>query len=178
MANLQFKKNTILYYLICLCLILWIQTCKENSSEFPTKRQVNEAQINEKETPEQESTMSNSSVRQEFSEWNNYSTLDTAIKNLENGNSSFFKTPIEDIYQLFLDIRKSIPSPLNTNSILARVKVTETLTLKLHELYSVENTDINELDQTKVDLIESHNNLIFQINKMREKQAQRIIKPN
>ena len=102
-------------------------------------------------------------MRKEFSEWNNYPTLDTAIKNLENGDSTFFKTPIEDINQLFLDIKKSIPTSLKTNGILARVKVTETLSRKLHELYNVENTDLNELDQTKIDLIESHNNLIFQI---------------
>ena len=60
---------------------------------------------------------------------------------------------------------------------MARVKVTETLSRKLHELYNVENTDLNELDQTKIDLIESHNNLIFQINKTHEKEAQQILKP-
>ena len=60
---------------------------------------------------------------------------------------------------------------------MVRVKVTETLTHKLNELYSVEVTDLKELNQTKADLIESHYNLIFQINKIREKEAQRIIKP-
>lgn len=177
MASLLSKKNKILYYLLCLCLILWIHACKENSSESPTKPKGNEAAIIEQETPEQESVISNNSQRQEFSEWNNYHSIDTAIKNLENGDSTFFQMPIEDINQMFLDIKKSIPTLLNTNSILARVKVTETLTYKLHELYSVENTDLNELDQTKIALIESHNNLIFQINKMREKDAQQIIKP-
>lgn len=178
MVSLQSKKITILYYLLSLCMFFCTQACKENSSESPNQPQVNKAPITQKETPDQESTISNSSVRQEFSEWNNYPTLDAAIIKLENGDSTFFKTPIEDITQLFLDIKKSIPTPLKANSILARVKVTETLTLKLHELYSFENTDINELNQTKVDLIESHKNLIFQINKMREKEAQRIIKPS
>ena len=79
---------------------------------------------------------------------------------------------------MFLDIKKSTPESLKINGILARVKVTETLTRKLNELYSVENTDLKELDQTKHDLIESHNNLIFQITKMNEKKAQLVIKPN
>jgi hypothetical protein len=176
-TSLQSKKNTILYYLLCLCQLLCIQACKENSSESLTQPQVNENPVAKDKTPEQVISILNSSVRQEFSEWNNYLTIDTAITNLENGDSTFFKMPMEDINQVFLDIKKSIPTPLNTNSILARVKVTETLTFKLHELYSVENTDLNELDQTKIGLIESHNNLIFQINKMREKDAQQIIKP-
>ena len=79
---------------------------------------------------------------------------------------------------MFLDIKKSTPESLKINGILARVKVTETLTRKLNELYSVENTDLKELDQTKHDIIESHNNLIFQITKMNEKKAQLVIKPN
>jgi hypothetical protein len=47
----------------------------------------------------------------------------------------------------------------------------------LNELFSVEITDLKELNQTKADLIESHSNLIFQIIKIREKEAQRILKP-
>ena len=86
----------------------------------------------------------------EFSDWPNYPLLDTAITNLENGDPIFFKQPIEDINQLFLDIKKSVPKSLKTNSILARVKVTETLARKLHELYSVEDTDLKEAEQTKV----------------------------
>ena len=177
MLSLQSKKNTILYSLLSLLLVLWIQGCKETPSKSTSQSRVIEAPIIEEETPEQESEISNRNVRQEFSEWRHYSTLDTAIKNLETGDYTFFKTPIEDVNQLFLDIKKNIPTPLKTNSILARVKVTETLARKLHELYSVENTDLKELNQTKTDLIESHNNLIFQINKMREKEAQRITKP-
>ena len=61
---------------------------------------------------------------------------------------------------------------------MARVKVTETLARKLNELYSVEETDFVETEQTISNLIESHKNLIFQINKTREKEAQRIAKPN
>ena len=60
---------------------------------------------------------------------------------------------------------------------MARVKVTETLARKLHELYSVVDTDLKEAEQTKSNLIKSHTNLIFQINKTREKEAQRITKP-
>ena len=177
MLSLQPKKYTIFYSLLSLNLLLWIQSCKETPYTPPSQPQINVAPIPSEEVSEQKTLISNNSVRKEFSEWNSYYTLDTAIKNLENGDSSFFKTPIEDINQLFLGIKKSIPTSLKTNGILARVKVTETLTRKLHELYNVEKTDLKESDQTKIDLIESHNNLIFQINKTREKDAQQILKP-
>lgn len=177
MVKLQSKKNTILYSLLSLCILLWYQSCKETPTETPSQPQVNKVPVPSEKVPEQESLIINSNVPQEFSEWPNYPILDSAIKNLENGDPSFFETPIEDLNQLFLDIKKSIPTSLKINGILARVKVTETLSRKLHELYSVENTDLKESDQTKIDLIESHNNLIFQINKTREKEAQHIIKP-
>lgn len=177
MLSLQSKKNRFLYFIISLFLVLWTHSCKETPSKSPSQPRGIEAPIIEEETPEQESEISNRTAREEFSEWRHYPTLDAAIKNLETGDSAFFETPIEDVNQLFLDIKKSIPTSLKINSILARVKVTETLVRKLHELYSVENTDLKELNQTKTDLIESHNNLIFQLNKMREKEAQRIIKP-
>ena len=177
MVILHSKKNIILYSLLSLCMFLWAQSCKEMPVKSPSQPQVNESPTPMDETTKQKPSILNTSTSQEFTEWNHYPILDTAIKNLETGDPSFFKQPIEDISQLFLDIKKSVPKSLKTNGILARVKVTETLARKLHELYSVEDTDLIESEQTKVDLIESHSNLKFQINKTREKEAQRIIKP-
>ena len=178
MASLQLKINTILYSLVSLCLILLTLGCKETLSKSDSPQQINNLPVYNDSTPDHNSQSLNNTLQNEFSEWPNYLTLNTAIKNLENGNHTFFESPIEDLNQLFLDIKKSTPESLKINGILARVKVTETLTRKLNELYSVENTDLKELDQTKHDLIESHNNLIFQITKMNEKKAQLVIKPN
>ena len=174
---LQFKKNRVLYSILSLCALLLVQGCKETPVKPLALPQVNRVPIPTEKIPEPEIPVSNSSVPKEFSDWPNYPLLDTAITNLENGDPIFFKQPIEDINQLFLDIKKSVPKSLKTNSILARVKVTETLARKLHELYSVEDTDLKEAEQTKSNLIKSHTNLIFQINKTREKEAQRITKP-
>ena len=174
---LKIKKNIFFYSILSLCSLFWLQGCKETPAKSPTLPQVNRVPAPTKEAPKQETSISNNPVRQEFSDWTNYPILDVAIKSLENGDPEFFKQPIEDLSQLFLDIKKSVPKSLKTNSILARVKVTETLARKLHELYSVEDTDLKEADQTKADLIKSHTNLIFQINKTREKEAQRITKP-
>ncbi len=156
----------------------WFKAVKKRLLNHLHYLRLIEYPIPSEEAPEPEDTpVSNSSVPKEFSDWPNYPLLDTAITNLENGDPIFFKQPIEDINQLFLDIKKSVPKSLKTNSILARVKVTETLARKLHELYSVEDTDLKEAEQTKSNLIKSHTNLIFQINKTREKEAQRITKP-
>ena len=174
---LKIKNKRALYSILSIAVLLWVQACKETTAKSSTIPQVNKVPISVEKAPEQKIPVSNSSIPKEFSDWPNYPLLDTAIKNLENGDSTFFKQPIEDLNQLFLDIKKSVPKPLNTNSILARVKVTETLVRKLHELYNVDDTDLKEADQTKTNLIESHTNLIFQINKTREKEAQRITKP-
>jgi hypothetical protein len=176
-VTIHSKKNIILYSLFSLCLLVWNQSCKETPAKSPSHPQVNKSPLSIEESTKQEFLISNTSSRQEFLEWPKFSNLDAAIKNLENSNPTFFQQPIEDISQLFLDIKKSIPKSLKTNGILARVKVSETLARKLHEIYNVEDTDLIESEQTKIDLIESHANLLFQINKTREKEAQRIIKP-
>ncbi len=177
MVVLKIKKNIFFYSILSLCALLWVQSCKETPAKPLSQPQVNRVLDTLEEVPEQETPISNNTVSKEFSDWPNYHLLDTSIKNLENGDPTFFKQPIEDFNQVFLDIKKNVPKVLNTNSILARVKVTETLARKLHELYSVEDTDLKEAEQTESNLIESHTNLIFQINKTREKEAQRITKP-
>ena len=177
MNILQIRKQLIFYSILSLCTVLCIQSCKKKQAKPFSQPQVNRAPDSIKEVPKQEISISTISVLKEFTDWNHYPILDAAIKNLENGDATFFKQPIEDLNQLFLDIKKSVPKPLKTNSILARVKVTETLARKLNELYSVEDTDFIETEQTISNLIESHTNLIFQINKTREKEAQQIIKP-
>jgi hypothetical protein len=168
---LKIKKNIILYSITVFCTILWVQSCKKTLAKPPSQPQVNRLLDTQEVVKKQDPTTPNVSQQQEFSEWPNYPILDIAIKNLENGD------PIDGINRLFLDINKSVPNSLKTNSILVRVKVTETLTHKLNELFSVEITDLKELNQTKADLIESHSNLIFQIIKIREKEAHRILKP-
>jgi hypothetical protein len=174
---LQIQKHLFFYSILSLCTFLWVQSCKKTQPTPASQPQVNRGLDSIEEIPKQELPISTITGPKEFSDWPHYPVLDTAIKNLKNGDPSFFKQPIEDLNQLFLDIKKSVPKPLKTNSILVRVKVTETLARKLHELYSVENTDVTEIEQTKANLIESHANLIFQINKTREKEAQRIVKP-
>ena len=177
MRILQIQKHLFFCSILSLCTVLWVQSCKKKQSNPASQPQVNRILDSIEEVPKQEPPISTVTGPKEFLDWAHYPLLDNAIKNLKNGDPSFFKQPIEDLNQLFLDIKKSVPKSLKTNSILVRVKVTETLARKLHELYSVENTDVTETEQTKANLIESHANLIFQINKTREKEAQRIIKP-
>jgi len=177
-AILQSKKNIIFYSSLSLCLLLWSQSCKKTPAKNASQPHLNKPTESTDNVLKEQFPILNSSTSQEFTDWNHYLILDAAIKNLENGDATFFKQPIEDLNQLFLNIKKSVPNPLKINSILARVKVTETLARKLNELYSVEDTDFIETEQTISNLIESHNNLIFQINKTREKEAQRISKPD
>ena len=134
-VTIHSKKNIILYSITVFCTILWVQSCKKTLAKPPSQPQVNRVLDTQEVVKKQDPTTPNVSQQQEFSEWPNYPILDIAIKNLENGNPTFFKQPIEDINRLFIDIKKSVPNSLKINSILVRVKVTETLVHKLNELW-------------------------------------------
>ena len=89
---LQFKKNRVLYSILSLCALLWVQGCKETPAKSPALPQVNRVLDTLEEAPEQDTPVSNTSVPKEFSDWPNYPLLDTAITNLENGDPIFFQT--------------------------------------------------------------------------------------
>ena len=108
MGILKIKKNIILYSITVFCTILWVQSCKKTLAKPPSQPQVNRLLDTQEVVKKQDPTTPNVSQQQEFSEWPNYPILDIAIKNLENGNPTFFKQPIEDINRLFIDIKNFI----------------------------------------------------------------------
>ena len=97
MGILQIKKNIILYSITVFCTIPWVQSCKKTPAKPASQPQVNRVLDTQEVVKKQDPTTPNVSQQQEFSEWPNYPILDIAIKNLENGNPTFFKQPIEDI---------------------------------------------------------------------------------
>jgi hypothetical protein len=146
---------------------------KVDNPEAPIK-----SSMSLEEVLENNATFSNYSIPPEFSDWPKYHNLYIDIKNLENNAFNLLDKPIEDLDQLFLELKKTIPNLLNETSILSRLKVIETLTYKLRESYSFGLTDSKEFTLTKTELLQAQTNLIFQINKTFEKKKQQITKPN
>ena len=68
-----------------------------------------------------------------------------------------------------------IPENINSSSIIARIRVLETLAYKLKSNFKNKST---EFEKTKNNLLNSYSNVIFQIKKTLEKESQKIINPN
>tara|TARA_B110000967_G_scaffold166246_1_gene174221 strand:+ start:325 stop:885 length:561 start_codon:yes stop_codon:yes gene_type:complete len=172
----QLNKNLFIYSFITFIALLWFQSCNETPTKSSTP-QPTQTLISLEEAIEEKATITNYAIPPEFSKWDTYHPLYIDIKNLENDALDLFSISTENLDQLFLDIRKSIPNNLNETSILTRFSVIETLTHKLRESYMLDHLDSKKFTQTKTELIQAQTNLIFQINRTLEKKAQQITKP-
>jgi len=170
---IPFQIRNIYFYSVLSFSVLLYQSCKETPSKPFSSQTVTEPAISVQKTPEQQ----NHAIPSELAKWSTYHSLYKNIKNLETDILDLLNTPTEDLNQLFVDLKKSIPNALNETSILTRLTVLETLTHKLRESYSLELLDTKEFNETKIELIQAQTNLIFQINKTLEKKAQQITKP-
>lgn len=166
-------RNIYFYSVLSFSVLLCCQSCKDTPSKPFSPQPVTEPPISVQKIPEQQTH----SIPSELAKWTTYHSLYTNIKNLENNILDLLNLPTEDLNQLFIDLKKSIPNALNETSILTRLTVLETLTHKLRESYSLELLDTKEFNDTKAKLIQAQTNLIFQINKTLEKKAQQITKP-
>lgn len=111
-------------------------------------------------------------------DWVKFHELSTQIEALKKADLSFF---IEDktILQSYLtDLKNEIPEKLNENSIIVRLIALETSIYKLEGIAIVPDVSKAVLLQNIKDVLVSHVNLIFQINKTLEKNAQNVIRPN
>ncbi|NND52171.1 MAG: hypothetical protein HKN54_07185 [Flavobacteriaceae bacterium] len=90
---------------------------------------------------------------------------------------SFFKDDKTILQSYITDLKNEIPEKLNENSIVVRLVALETSIYKLEGIAIVPDAKKEELLQSIKDVLVSHVNLIFQINKKLEKDAQNIVKP-
>jgi hypothetical protein len=174
----QIKKNISFYSILSISVLLGFQSCNQTPQKGDKPQAPVKSSMPLEEVTENNAAFSNYSIPPEFSDWPKYHNLYIYIKNLENNAFSLLNKQIEDLNQLFLEIKKTIPNLLNETSILSRLKVIETLTYKLKESYSLGLMNSKEFTLTKVELLQAQKNLIFQINKTFEKKKQLITKPN
>lgn len=109
--------------------------------------------------------------------WLKFQELQQHILSLRKGDLNFFKDDKALLEGFMEELKTEVPEKLNETSILVRLVALETASFKLHD-EAVFNSENHE---TLLDAIEemliAHTNLIFQINKKFEKEAQKIEKP-
>ena len=110
--------------------------------------------------------------------WQKFNELSNKIELLRTGDLSFFRDDKAILEGFIADLRNEIPESLNTQSILVRLTVIETVFLKLEGLASLKTAKKEKLLMAIKDVLLSYTNLIFQMNKKFEKESQKIEKPN
>ena len=110
--------------------------------------------------------------------WQIFNELSNKIELLRTGDFSFFRDDKAILEGFIADLRNEIPESLNTQSILVRLTVIETVFLKLEGLASLKTAKKEKLLMAIKDVLLSYTNLIFQMNKKFEKESQKIEKPN
>ena len=111
------------------------------------------------------------------SNWQKFNELSNKIELLKTGDLSFFRDDKAILVGFLNDLKNEVPESLNTTSILVRLTVIETVFLKLEGLASLSSAKKVDLLAAIKDVLISHSNLIFQINKKFEKESQKIEKP-
>lgn len=112
------------------------------------------------------------------SNWQKFNELSNKIELLRTGDLSFFRDDKAILEGFIADLKNEIPESLNTQSILVRLTVIETVFLKLEGLASLKTAKKEALLIAIKDVLLSYTNLIFQMNKKFEKESQKIEKPN
>ena len=110
-----------------------------------------------------------------LSNWNGFNELKEFIVSISKGDYQTLDESDETTKDLFSLLVTKIPSTIDNPSIVARIKVTETLAYKLKSNFKNKST---EFEKTKNNLLNSYSNVLFQIKKTLEKESQKIINPN
>ena len=174
------RSNTVIVQCCCLLLMIFHVQCKKiDETSDPENDQTNQAHvITEQDIIDFEIIeYALSDQSQNITEnWTKYIEFSTYIEELKKGQLAFFKDDKAIMTGLMTDLRSEIPESINKPSVLVRIAVLETTMSKLDESANIRSTSKETLLENIRVLLESYNNLIFQINKEVERDAQIINK--
>lgn len=111
------------------------------------------------------------------SSWAEFVELSEQIEFLKKADLSFFIQDEETLKTFLIEFKESIPEPINTNPINARILVLETRLLKLHNDLTLDNIPKEEQLKSIKNLLEAKSNLNFVINKKLEFEANDVGRP-
>lgn len=109
--------------------------------------------------------------------WPAFLELNKQIEILKQADLSFFKDDKAILKSTISDLKNEIPEQLNQTAIEVRLISLETNLYKLEGSAILDNSKKETLLNDIKDVLLSHTNLIFQINRKLEKDAQTIQKP-
>ena len=108
--------------------------------------------------------------------WNGFNELDIITTAVTNADFSFFNSDKEIITALNKDLVDNIPETINSQSIIARIKVVETKMYKLQSAIKLNTTSKNELLMAVKEFLTATSNLKLQVNKHLERKSQEVYK--
>jgi len=169
-------------YSVCLLILALHIQCKDNNKENNTDVQTNSNETQRITTKDisqikyTEYALSDL-AKEKTNDWLKFNLLSTEIKNLKNGDLSFF-TDDKTILQGFVDgLISETPELLNVSSIMVRISVVKTAMYKLEETSTLTQTGQQPIFNNIEDLLLAYNHLLLQINKRVEKESRHIEKP-
>ena len=109
--------------------------------------------------------------------WQKFIELSDQIETLKTGDLSFFRDDKAILEGFLSGLFNEVPESLKTPAVLVRLTVIKTVFLKLEGLASLTSAKKEDLLIAINDVLISHANLVFQINKKFEKESQNIEKP-
>ena len=110
-------------------------------------------------------------------DWLKFGELNNQIELLKTADLSFFADDITLLEGFLNDLESEIPETLGETSILVRLSALKTALYKFEGSASLQRESKEAVMQSILDVLVAHSNLIFQINKKLEKDAQNIEKP-
>ncbi len=110
-------------------------------------------------------------------DWLKFIELNNQVELLKQGDLSFFSDDLTLLTGFLNDLIAEIPEKINEPSIIVRLIALKTTIYKLEGSAKLEKETKDALLNSIRDVLIAHTNLIFQINKKLEKDAQDIRKP-
>ena len=179
---MTYMQNSIKISILFL-VILFISSCNtqttNNSNIIEEIETIDSSQITSRDITKLKYTdfaLSNL-TKSKTSNWQKFNELSNKIEVLKTGDLSFFRDDKAILEGFIADLKNEVPESLNTQAILVRLTVIETVFLKLEGLASLKTAKKEDLLIAIKDVLLSYTNLVFQMNKKFEKESQKIEKP-
>lgn len=169
---------------ICICIICCILSvsCKKNNKEVNediTAEILDSTSISKEDLKQINFTDIGLDIKTDkvMASWQPYITIADAVESLKQADFSFFTADIEVFNSAIKDLENTIPEPIKTQSIQARVLALKTQLLKLKGLVALQAISKKEKLLAVKEVFVAFSNLNLQINKKVEKDSQNIERP-
>ena len=113
----------------------------------------------------------------EISNWQKYNEFRVKIEEFKTSDLSHFNSDFETIETFMKEFTNTVPLNINEESIQARILAVETMYFRLNNVYNMNNSSIEKVQNALEGLLEAFSNLNYQINKKFERDFQKISRP-